>query len=103
MGGRLPNERVEAAAKAALAHDFILELPQGYQTMSRSRTAPQRRAERAHRHRAPILKDSPILILDEATSEPTPNPNARTARAVNLMMGHGIRHRAPPFDDSPRG
>src|SRR6202043_1859146 len=29
----LPQERVEAAAKAALAHDFILELPVGYQTM----------------------------------------------------------------------
>src|SRR5258708_23962061 len=61
----LPKDRVEAAAKAALAHEFILELPQGYQTMLGDRG---QRLSGGQRQRIAIarasLKDSPILILD---------------------------------------
>ncbi|MGH9678586.1 MAG: ABC transporter ATP-binding protein [Candidatus Acidiferrales bacterium] len=85
----LPQERVEAAAKAALAHDFILELPQGYQTMLGDRG---QRLSGGQRQRIAIaralLKDSPILILDEATSELDSESEMLVQRALsNLMMG----------------
>jgi ATP-binding cassette, subfamily B, bacterial MsbA len=85
----LPAERVEAAAKAALAHDFILELPQGYQTRigDRGQRLSGGQRQRIAIARA-ILKDSPILILDEATSELDSESEMLVQRALsNLMMG----------------
>jgi len=85
----LPKERVEAAAKAALAHDFISELPQGYQTRlgDRGQRLSGGQRQRIAIARA-ILKDSPILILDEATSELDSESEMLVQRALsNLMMG----------------
>jgi len=85
----LPKERVEAAAQAALAHEFILELPQGYQTMlgDRGQRLSGGQRQRIAIARA-ILKDSPILILDEATSELDSESEMLVQRALsNLMMG----------------
>ncbi len=60
---------IEAAAKAAAAHDFILELPQGYDTLVGEQGI---RLSGGQRQRLAIaramLKDAPILLLDEATS-----------------------------------
>ncbi|MDR4651478.1 MAG: ABC transporter transmembrane domain-containing protein [Nitrosomonas sp.] len=60
---------VEAAAKLAYAHDFIIEMPQGYQTqlgdMGQGLSGGQK--QRLAIARA-ILADAPILLLDEATS-----------------------------------
>jgi len=85
----LPKDRVEAAARAALAHDFILELPEGYQTMlgDRGQRLSGGQRQRIAIARA-ILKDSPILILDEATSELDSESEMLVQRALsNLMMG----------------
>jgi subfamily B ATP-binding cassette protein MsbA len=84
----LPKDRVEAAAKAALAHEFILELPKGYQTMlgDRGQRLSGGQRQRIAIARA-ILKDSPILILDEATSELDSESEMLVQRALsNLMM-----------------
>jgi ATP-binding cassette, subfamily B, bacterial MsbA len=85
----LPKERVEAAARAALAHDFISELPQGYQTMlgDRGQRLSGGQRQRIAIARA-ILKNSPILILDEATSELDSESEMLVQRALsNLMTG----------------
>jgi len=63
------REEIEAAAKAANAHDFIMALPQGYDTMvgERGNLLSGGERQRVAIARA-LLKDPPILILDEATS-----------------------------------
>jgi subfamily B ATP-binding cassette protein MsbA len=69
--GRLNASKaeIEAAAKAAAAHEFIVKLPEGYQTMMGDRgirlSGGQR--QRVALARA-ILRNAPILLLDEATS-----------------------------------
>src|SRR6201995_3848304 len=85
----VPKERVEAAARAALASDFIAELPQGYDTVIGERGT---RLSGGQRQRIAIaraiLKDSPILILDEATSELDAESEMFVQKALaNLMVG----------------
>jgi len=85
----VPKESVIQAAQAALAHDFILELPQGYETLIGERGT---RLSGGQRQRIAIaraiLKDSPILILDEATSELDSESELFVQRALsNLMVG----------------
>ena len=83
------EERVLAAARAALAHDFIQELPLGYNTLVGERGT---RLSGGQRQRIAIaraiLKDSPILILDEATSELDAESEMFVQKALaNLMVG----------------
>jgi ATP-binding cassette, subfamily B, bacterial MsbA len=85
----VPKERVEAAARAALADEFILALPHGYDTIIGERGT---RLSGGQRQRIAIaraiLKDSPILILDEATSELDAESEMFVQNALgNLMVG----------------
>jgi subfamily B ATP-binding cassette protein MsbA len=85
----VPEARVTAAAQAALAHDFISGLPQGYHTLlgERGQRLSGGQRQRIAIARA-ILKDSPILILDEATSELDSESEMYVQRALsNLMVG----------------
>src|SRR6202008_2296256 len=82
-------KQVYAAAQAALAHDFIMDMPQRYQTLigDRGQRLSGGQRQRIAIARA-ILKDSPILILDEATSELDSESEMLVQRALsNLMMG----------------
>lgn len=88
----MSEDRVHAAAQAALAHEFILELPQGYQTRIGDRGM---RLSGGQRQRIAIaralLKNSPILILDEATSELDSESELLVQRALaNLMEGRTV-------------
>jgi len=85
----VPQERVEAAAQAALADEFILALPHAYDTVIGERGT---RLSGGQRQRIAIaraiLKDSPILILDEATSELDAESEMFVQKALgNLMVG----------------
>ncbi len=69
--GRLTatEDEIVAAAKAAAAHEFILEQPQGYDTPIGDRGSRLSGGQRQRLALArAILKDAPILLLDEATS-----------------------------------
>jgi ATP-binding cassette, subfamily B, bacterial len=63
------RSEIEAAARAANAHDFITKLPEGYDTVvgPRGSTLSGGEQQRIAIARA-LLKDAPILVLDEATS-----------------------------------
>jgi subfamily B ATP-binding cassette protein MsbA len=85
----VPKDRVISAAQTALAHDFILDLPQQYDAIIGERGT---RLSGGQRQRIAIaraiLKDSPILILDEATSELDAESEMYVQKALaNLMVG----------------
>jgi len=83
------NELVEQAARAALAHDFIMKMPQGYGTVIGEKGFRLSGGEKQRLAIArAILKDAPILILDEATSALDAESESLVQAALsNLMQG----------------
>ncbi len=86
------RERVEEAAHAALAHDFILGMPEGYDTVIGERGLMLSGGERQRISIArAILKDAPVLVLDEATSALDSESESLVQSALqNLMTGRTV-------------
>ncbi|NER39148.1 MAG: ABC transporter ATP-binding protein [Oscillatoria sp. SIO1A7] len=91
-------EEVIAAATIAEAHDFIMQLPQGYDTIvgERGQKLSGGQRQRVSIARA-ILKNPPILILDEATSAVDNETEAAISRSLERITQHrttiAIAHR----------
>lgn len=95
-----PMEEVIAAAKRACCHDFIMELPDGYETVigEGGATLSGGEKQRISIARA-IMKDSPIIILDEATANVDPENEKDLMYAIDeltkektiIMIAHRLK------------
>ena len=84
--GRSDQEIIEAA-KAANAHDFIMRLPEGYETIIGEQGVKLSGGERQRLSIArALLKDAPVLILDEATSSLDSDSETEVQKALDRLM-----------------
>lgn len=101
------DEEIVAAAKAAYAHDFIMETENGYNSKvgERGCRLSGGQVQRISIARA-ILKNAPILLLDEATSALDVKSEAEVQKAIdNLSRGRTVlvvAHRLSTIKDSDR-
>ena len=97
MGNKTATfEEVARAACAAQCHEFIESLPNGYQTLvgEGGIYLSGGEAQRIALARA-ILKDSPIILLDEATAFADPENEGKILAAFSHQRKDGIGHRSP--------
>ena len=81
------DAEVENAARTALAHEFITEMPRGYDTVTGERGVQMSGGQRQRIAIArALLKDSPVLVLDEAVS----SLDTRNEQELNLAL-HAVR------------
>ena len=81
------DDDIEAAAKAAAAHDFILQLPEGYETSVGEQGLKLSGGQRQRLAIArAMLKDAPILLLDEATSALDTESERQVQAALKKLM-----------------
>ena len=95
-----PMEKVVAAAKKARCHDFIKNLPQGYETVIGEAGGTLSGGERQRTSIArAIMKDAPVIILDEATANVDPENEKELMEAVAelthdktvIMIAHRLK------------
>ena len=95
-----PMEKVIDAAKKARCHDFIMSLPEGYDTVIGEGGASLSGGEKQRISIArAIMKDSPIIILDEATANVDPENEAELTKAIEeltkektiIMIAHRLK------------
>lgn len=81
------REEIEAVARSAKAHEFIMALPDGYDTVvgERGSRLSGGQAQRIAIARA-LLKDAPIILLDEATSNLDPDTEAMIEDALSVLL-----------------
>ena len=80
------HEQVVAAAKAACCHDFIMALPDGYDTVLGEGGGSLSGGEKQRISIArAMLKDAPIVILDEATASVDPENEAELQAAISSL------------------
>jgi ABC-type multidrug transport system fused ATPase/permease subunit len=99
--------RIEAAARAARAHDFIIDLPEGYETWIGERGVKLSVGQKQRLSIARVLlKDPPIVIFDEATSNIDTENEQKIREAVHeLTEGRTtfiIAHRLATLHDVDR-
>jgi len=81
------REAIESAARTANAHEFIVRLPDGYDTVLTERGATLSGGERQRLAIArAVLKDAPILILDEPTSAVDAQTESQLVHALERLM-----------------
>jgi subfamily B ATP-binding cassette protein MsbA len=103
----VPLEEIREAARTALAHDFIERLPDGYNTVIGDRGLKLSGGQRQRLAIArALLKNAPILILDEATSHLDTESEMLVQRALANLMEHRtvivIAHRLSTIRRSDR-
>ncbi len=95
-----PMEKVVEAAKKARCHDFIMSLPEGYETVIGEGGASLSGGEKQRISIArAIMKDAPVIILDEATANVDPENEAELTKAIEeltrnktiIMIAHRLK------------
>ena len=95
-----PMEKVMEAAKKARCHDFIMKLPQGYETVIGEAGGSLSGGERQRLSIArAMMKDAPIIILDEATANVDPENEKELMEAIGdltrektvIMIAHRLK------------
>lgn len=81
------DEEIESAARQACCHEFIMRLPKGYDTQvgEGGCTLSGGEKQRISIARA-ILKDAPVVLLDEATASLDPENEVEVQRAINRLI-----------------